>query len=63
MREQKNGMQRAEALLRAKEALQAREAARKQLLDVLEAIQSGREDSTDKKISATEKNATGINYQ
>ncbi|GKQ46732.1 type III effector [Pseudomonas syringae pv. theae] len=63
MREQQNGMQRAEALLRAKEALQAREAARKQLLDVLEAIQSGREDSTDKKISATEKNATGINYQ
>ncbi|WP_161468062.1 type III effector [Pseudomonas syringae] len=63
MREQKNGMQRAEALLRAREALQAREAARKQLLDVLEAIQSGREDSTDKKISATEKNATGINYQ
>ncbi|EPM62156.1 type III effector HopY1 [Pseudomonas syringae pv. actinidiae ICMP 19071] len=63
MREQQNGMQRAEALLRAKEALQARETARKQLLDVLEAIQSGREDSTDKKISATEKNATGINYQ
>ncbi|GKQ32362.1 type III effector [Pseudomonas syringae pv. theae] len=63
MREQQNGMQRAEALLRAKEALQAREAARKQLLDVLDAIQSGREDSTDKKISATEKNATGINYQ
>ncbi|EPM51152.1 type III effector HopY1 [Pseudomonas syringae pv. actinidiae ICMP 18804] len=56
-------MQRAEALLRAKEALQAREAARKQLLDVLEAIQSGREDPTDKKISAAEKNATGINYQ
>ncbi|RMW22719.1 Type III effector HopY1 [Pseudomonas syringae pv. antirrhini] len=63
MREQQNGMQRAEGLLRAKEALQAREAARKQLLDVLEAIQAGREDSTDKKISATEKNATGINYQ
>ncbi|KPX48737.1 Type III effector HopY1 [Pseudomonas syringae pv. helianthi] len=63
MREQQKGMQHAEALFKTKAALQAREAARKQLLDVLEAIQSGREDSIDKKISATEKNAKGINYQ
>nr|WP_032632323.1 type III effector [Pseudomonas syringae] len=62
MREHQNEMQRAEAFLKAKSALQARNAARKQLMDVLDAIQSGREDSFNKKISATEKNAKGINY-
>lgn len=42
--------------------LQAQETARKQQMDVLNAIQSGREDSANKKISATAQNAKGISY-
>ncbi|MCF5469851.1 type III effector [Pseudomonas syringae] len=57
-----NQAQRAEAFLKTTLALRARNAARKQLMDVRDAIQSGREDSFNKKISATEKNAKGINY-
>jgi poly-gamma-glutamate capsule biosynthesis protein CapA/YwtB (metallophosphatase superfamily) len=42
--------------------LQAQETARKQQMDVLNAIQSGREDSANKKVSATAQNAKGISY-
>lgn len=62
MGEHQNEMHHAEALLKAKSDLQTREAMHKQHMDVLDAIQSGREDSFDKKISATDENAKGINY-
>jgi hypothetical protein len=42
--------------------LQAKETERKQTQDVLNAIQSGKEDSANKKISATAQNAKGISF-
>lgn len=42
--------------------LQGEETRRKQTQDVLNAIQSGKEDSTNKKISATAQNAKGISF-
>ncbi|KPX46114.1 hypothetical protein RA263_01330 [Pseudomonas syringae pv. tagetis] len=42
--------------------MQAEEAQRKQTMDVLNAIEAGKEDSTNKKISATAQNAKGISY-
>nr|BAQ95406.1 HrpA [Pseudomonas syringae pv. helianthi] len=43
-------------------SIQAEEAQRKQTMDVLNAIEAGKEDSTNKKISATAQNAKGIGY-
>ncbi|RMN42775.1 HrpA pilus formation protein [Pseudomonas syringae] len=43
-------------------AMQAQETMKKQTMDVLNAIQAGKEDSTNKKISATATNAKGISY-
>ncbi|MBD1589590.1 hypothetical protein [Pseudomonas typographi] len=42
--------------------LQGEETRRKQTQDVLNAIQSGKEDSANKKISATAQNAKGISF-
>nr|BAQ95410.1 HrpA [Pseudomonas syringae pv. tagetis] len=47
---------------RGNSILQAEEAQRKQTMDVLNAIEAGKEDSTNKKISATAQNAKGISY-
>jgi hypothetical protein len=43
-------------------ALQSEETQKKQTTDVLNAIESGKEDSTNKKISASAQNAKGISY-
>ncbi|MEQ4313968.1 hypothetical protein ABNM01_12460 [Pseudomonas syringae] len=43
-------------------AMQAEETKKKQTMDVLNAIEAGKEDSTNKKISATAQNAKGISY-
>lgn len=43
-------------------ALQSEETKKKQTTDVLNAIEAGKEDSTNKKISATAQNAKGISY-
>lgn len=42
--------------------MQAQETMKKQTMDVLNAIQAGKEDSSNKKISATATNAKGISY-
>lgn len=43
-------------------ALQSAETIKKQTMDVLNAIQSGKDDSSNKKISATAQTAKGVSY-
>ncbi|XXE15116.1 hypothetical protein J3P85_17215 [Pseudomonas sp. Z1-12] len=43
-------------------ALQSAETIKKQTLDVYNAIQSGKDDSSNKKISATAQSAKGVSY-